>query len=59
MVKRCAFYGFVVVCFYRMVVKCCFVASSSKRLNLLDKHLVVARLLADVFSVSFLVFSFV
>ena len=23
MVKRCAFYGFLVVCFYRMVVKCC------------------------------------
>jgi len=33
-VKRCAFYGFVVACFYQMLVKRCFVASSSKRLNL-------------------------
>ena len=34
MVKRCAFYGFVDVGFYRMVVKRCFVASSSKWLHL-------------------------
>jgi hypothetical protein len=30
MVKRCAFYGFVDVGFYRIVVKRCFVASSSE-----------------------------
>jgi len=37
MVKRCAFQGFVDVCFYRMVVKRWFVAC----FFLLDKHLVV------------------